>query len=127
MAVADAVLVAKIDFAIMVHDVGWAFIVECNFDSFAHDACITVADMDVRYFDSGASKHITSHRDLFSSLETIPVGNSVLCANSSYPVQGLEKFSWLLQMEVLLFCWMYYLCQVSRRTCCQSLHLLGMA
>ena len=38
------------------------------------------------------SKHITSHRDLFSSLETVPVGNSVMCAsNSSYPVKEIGK------------------------------------
>ena len=80
--VADAAH-AKIDFANMVHDAEWAFIVECNFDSSAHDACMIVAYLDVWYFDSGASKHITSHCDLFSSHETVPVGNSVMCANDS--------------------------------------------
>ena len=47
---------AKTDSANMVHDAEWALTVECSFDSFAHDACMTVADMDVWYFDSAASK-----------------------------------------------------------------------
>ncbi|MCO5570476.1 hypothetical protein L7F22_024198 [Adiantum nelumboides] len=50
------------------------------------------ADSHVWYFDSGATKHITSHRDLFTSLESVPHGNSVTCANNaSYPVQGVGK------------------------------------
>ena len=78
---------------------------ECNYDSSTHDACMTIADTDVRYFDSGASKRVTSHRDLFSSLETFPIGISVMCAkNSSYSVKGIGNFSWLLQVEALLFC-----------------------
>ncbi|MCO5612523.1 hypothetical protein L7F22_066791 [Adiantum nelumboides] len=49
-------------------------------------------DSHVWYFDNGATKHITSHRDLFTSLESVPHGNSVTCANNaSYPVQGVEK------------------------------------
>ena len=53
---------------------------------------MTVVDMDVLYFDNGAIKHITSHSDLFSFLETISVGNSVMCANdSSYPIKGIGK------------------------------------
>ena len=42
------------------------------------------------YFDSGASKHITSQQDMFSSLKSAPAGNTVMCANnSSYPVKGV--------------------------------------
>ena len=49
-----------------------------------------IADMHVWYFDSGASKHTTSHHDLFSSLEIVLVGNSFMCAkNSLYPVKGV--------------------------------------
>ncbi|MCO5581848.1 hypothetical protein L7F22_035737 [Adiantum nelumboides] len=37
-----------------------------------------------------ATKHITSHRDLFTSLESVPHGNSVTCANNaSYPIEGV--------------------------------------
>ena len=50
------------------------------------------ADSHVWYFDSGSTKHITSHRDLFTSLEAIPHGNTITCANNaSYPVQGVGK------------------------------------
>ena len=46
----------------------------------------------VWYFDSGASKHITSQHDLFTSLNSAPIGNSVTCAdNSSYPIKGVGK------------------------------------
>ena len=49
-------------------------------------------DSDVWYFDSGATKHITSQRSFFSSLESAPTGNTVTCANnSSYPVMGVGK------------------------------------
>ncbi|MCO5573108.1 hypothetical protein L7F22_026873 [Adiantum nelumboides] len=58
-----------------------------------HNACMSIAtDSHVWYFDSGATKHITSHHDLFTSLESVPHGNSVTCANNaSYPVQGVGK------------------------------------
>ncbi|MCO5558079.1 hypothetical protein L7F22_011655 [Adiantum nelumboides] len=67
--------------------------VECTYNPVVHDACMSVAaDSHVWYFDSGATKHITSHRDLFTSLESVPHGNSVTCANNaSYPVQGVGK------------------------------------
>ena len=73
------------------------------------------------YFDSGASKHITSHRDLFSSLETVAVGNSVMCANdSSYPVKGTGKLSWLLQWKH--FCFVgCYICARDRKELAISL------
>ncbi|MCO5573934.1 hypothetical protein L7F22_027712 [Adiantum nelumboides] len=42
------------------------------------------------YFDSGASRHITSRKDLFSSLDAAPAGKKVTCANNaSYPIKGV--------------------------------------
>ncbi|MCO5550359.1 hypothetical protein L7F22_003843 [Adiantum nelumboides] len=42
------------------------------------------------YFDSGASRHITSRKDLFCSLDAAPVGKKVTCANNaSYPIKGV--------------------------------------
>ncbi|MCO5612323.1 hypothetical protein L7F22_066589 [Adiantum nelumboides] len=70
-------------------DKEWAFSAKCTYNPTVHDACmLIVADSHVWYFDSGATKHITSHRDLFTSLESVPHGNSVTCANNaSHPVQ----------------------------------------
>ncbi|MCO5562978.1 hypothetical protein L7F22_016614 [Adiantum nelumboides] len=74
-------------------DAECAFSTECTYNPAVHDACMSVAaDSHVWYFDNGATKHITSHRDLFTSLESVPHGNSVTCANNaSYPVQGVGK------------------------------------
>ena len=53
---------------------------------------VCFADSHVWYFDSGATKHITSQRDMFTCLESLPVGNSVTCTNNSeYPVRGVGK------------------------------------
>ncbi|MCO5566497.1 hypothetical protein L7F22_020174 [Adiantum nelumboides] len=44
------------------------------------------------YFDSGASRHITSKKDLFCSLDAAPAGKKVTCANNaSYPIKGVGK------------------------------------
>ncbi|MCO5572076.1 hypothetical protein L7F22_025827 [Adiantum nelumboides] len=44
------------------------------------------------YFDSGASKHITSRKDLFCSLDAALAEKKVTCANnSSYPIGGGGK------------------------------------
>ena len=74
-------------------DAEWAFIVHCQYDPSIHDACLEVSiDSDVWYFDSGATKLITSHRDMFTCLEVVPNGNTVTCANNaSYPVKGIGK------------------------------------
>ncbi|WP_165349319.1 hypothetical protein, partial [Enterobacter cloacae complex sp. 4DZ1-17B1] len=74
-------------------DAQWAFSVECTYNPVVHDACMSVvANSHVWYFDSGAIKHITSHRELFTSLESVPHGILVTCANNaSYPVQGVGK------------------------------------
>ena len=51
-----------------------------------------VLDSHVWYFDSGASKHITSQRDMFPSLDSAPTGNSITCVdNSSYLVEGVGE------------------------------------
>ncbi|MCO5602425.1 hypothetical protein L7F22_056557 [Adiantum nelumboides] len=42
------------------------------------------------YFDSGASMHINSRKDLFCSLDAAPAGKKVTCANNaSYPIRGV--------------------------------------
>ncbi|MCO5573958.1 hypothetical protein L7F22_027736 [Adiantum nelumboides] len=42
------------------------------------------------YFDSGASRHITSRKDLFCSLDAAPAGKKVTCANNaSYAIKGV--------------------------------------
>ncbi len=81
------------DSANVVQDAEWAFTVRCQYDPSVHDACMAVSDDSyVWYFDSGATKHITSHRDMFTSLEAVPTGNTVTCANNaSYPVKGVGK------------------------------------
>ncbi|MCO5597384.1 hypothetical protein L7F22_051460 [Adiantum nelumboides] len=44
------------------------------------------------YFDSGASRHITSRKDLFCSLDAAPAGKKMTCANNaSYPIKGVGK------------------------------------
>ncbi|MCO5611034.1 hypothetical protein L7F22_065284 [Adiantum nelumboides] len=44
------------------------------------------------YFDSGASRHITSRKDLFCSLDAAPAGKKVTCANNaSNPIKGVSK------------------------------------
>ncbi|MCO5564735.1 hypothetical protein L7F22_018403 [Adiantum nelumboides] len=44
------------------------------------------------YFDSGASRHITSRKDLLCSLDAAPAGKKVTCANNaSYPIKGVGK------------------------------------
>ena len=91
MVIVDA-STAKIDFANIVLDVEWPFNVKSSYSFSTHDACMIVADMHVWYFDSGASEHITSHCDLFSSLETVPSRKTIMCANnSSYPIKGIGK------------------------------------
>ncbi|MCO5552141.1 hypothetical protein L7F22_005651 [Adiantum nelumboides] len=62
-------------------DVEWAFSAEGTYNPAVHDACMLVAaDSHVLYFDSGATKHITSHHDLFTSLERICIPLLLLLA-----------------------------------------------
>ena len=74
----------------VVQDTEWAFSAQCSYDPLLHDSCMSAVDSEVWYFDSGATKHITSQRSLFTSLESAPKGNTVTCANNaSYPVKGV--------------------------------------
>ena len=76
----------------VVQDTEWAFSVQCSYDPLLHDSCMSAVDSDVWYFDNGATKHITSQRNLFTSPEYAPKGNTVTCANnSSYPVEGVGQ------------------------------------
>ncbi|MCO5609186.1 hypothetical protein L7F22_063409 [Adiantum nelumboides] len=44
------------------------------------------------YFDSGASRHITSRKDFFCSLDAAPARKKVTCANNaSYPIKDVGK------------------------------------
>ena len=83
---------SKSESANVAQDADWAFTVHCSYNPLLHDTCMSIMDSHVWYFDSGASKHITSQRDMFTSLESAPIGNSVTCAdNSSYPVKGVGQ------------------------------------
>ena len=64
-----------------------------QYDPFVHDACIAIPiDSNVWYFDSVATKHITSHRDMLTCLEAFPNGSTNTCANNaSYLVKGVGK------------------------------------
>ena len=76
----------------VVQDAEWAFTVQCNYNPLLHDACMSIVDSDLWYFDSGATKHITSQRNMFTSLESAPTRNTVTCANnSSYPIKGVGQ------------------------------------
>ena len=81
------------DSANVVPDVEWTFSVHCQYDPSIHDACLAISvDSDVWYFDRSATKHITSHHDMFTCFEVVPNENTVTCANNaSYPVKGIGK------------------------------------
>ena len=67
----------------------YAFIVCSDFS-----ACSINEAQVIWYFDSGASRHITSRKDLFRSLDAAPAGKQVTCANnSSYPIKGVGEIS----------------------------------
>ena len=51
-----------------------------------------VVESDVWYFNSGATKHITSPGNFFISFEPNSIGNTVTCANNSFDlVMGVGK------------------------------------
>ena len=53
---------------------------------------MSIVDSHVWYFHSGASKHITLQCDMFTSLDSTSIGNSVTCADkSSYLEKGVGK------------------------------------
>ena len=50
----------KIEFANLVQNVEeWAFSTVCSFDPSSHEQCMSIVDLEVWYFDSGATKHVT--------------------------------------------------------------------
>ena len=66
-------------------------------DSYAFLVCLDFSTYNVSdahtiwFFDNGASRHITSRKDLFSLLGATSIGRKVTCAtNSSYPIQGIN-------------------------------------
>jgi len=67
----------------------WCFYT-CSYDPSQEVHSLSVSDSgDVWFFDSGASRHITSRKDLFGRLIPSSCGRKVTCANNaSYPVQG---------------------------------------
>ena len=56
----------------LVQNEEWAFTIVCSFDPSSFEQCMSVVESDVWYFDSGATKHITSQRNFFTSLELAP-------------------------------------------------------
>ncbi|MCO5581449.1 hypothetical protein L7F22_035333 [Adiantum nelumboides] len=56
----------------------------------------------ILYFDSGASIHITSRKDLLCSLDAASAGKKVTCANNaSYPIKGVGMMKSLLSVSSL--------------------------
>lgn len=81
---------------------------------------MSIEDSQMWYFDSGATKHITSQHDIFSFLESAPTWNTITCAdNSMYRVKGVGTI-------VLSHLKMPCMFMGSRRICCQFLHLLDL-
>ena len=62
----------------------WACVVTCHYDASLHSKCMVVSEADLDwFFDSGASKHITSCKRFFASLKDAPKGGHVVCANNA--------------------------------------------
>ena len=59
----------------------YGFTVQCDYNPSVHDASDTSMSISAStsFFDSGASKHITSCRSLFTSLVDAQKGDSVTC------------------------------------------------
>ena len=75
-------------------DQSWGFIVQCHYSHLVHDASDTCMSISAStwFFDSGASKHITSCRSLFTSLDDALKGGFVICANdASYVAKGIGQ------------------------------------
>lgn len=70
-------------------------IVSCSYNPSMHttdESCLSVTSQEDWYFDSGASKHITSQRNLFSVFDATSERGTVTCANNSaYAIQGVGK------------------------------------
>ena len=66
----------------------------CVVATLQHSKCMIVSEVDSDwFFDSGASKHITSCKSFFVSLKDAPApkGEHVVCVhNASYPIIGIR-------------------------------------
>ena len=65
----------------------------CRYDSSKYACTFNINEtQNTWYFDSGASKHITSRKCFFDSLQSSPSAKRVSCANnSSYSVCGIGE------------------------------------
>ena len=92
MTISENVSSAKSDEANMAQDY-WACVVTYHYDASLHSKCMVVSEIDSDwFFDSGASKHITSCKSFFASLKDAPKGGHVVCANNaSYPIIGVGE------------------------------------
>ena len=73
-----------IDSTYVVQDIEWAFSMQCSYNPSIHDHAYMAKFVDhVWYFDSGATKNITLHKNFFTSLEDDPNGNTITCANNA--------------------------------------------
>ena len=108
MAVVDASL-SHAQSVNLVQDANWAFSVQCCYNPLPHDACFTIAELHVWYFDSGASKHITSQHDMFSSLKSAPAQTILSCLQITPLIQlkELETLYLLLVMVAHSHFWMH--------------------
>ena len=57
----------------VVQDLDWAFTVQCSYDPSREDACMAVADVDVWYFDSGATPSTLPLIAIFLLLFILPL------------------------------------------------------
>ena len=74
---------------LVVH-IGYAFAI-CSYDGneIVHLSVSASEQKSVWYFDSGASRHIISYKELFKKLNSAPGDKKVSCANnSSYAIKG---------------------------------------
>ena len=82
----------KVEAHIAQHE--WAFSIHTIYDPSKDDVCLSVSDStDDWYFDSGASKHITSCKNFFVTLEdACHKAGTVTCANNaSYTIKGIGQ------------------------------------
>ena len=93
MSIVETTPNAKNDKANVAQDV-WACVITCNYDS----SCMVVNEVNSDwFFDSGASKHITSCKSFFAPLKDAPKGGHVVCANNA-----LFWLKWSFGMLVLV-------------------------
>ena len=80
------------DHANFAKDQSWGFLVQCHYNPSMHDASDTcmLISTSTWFLDSGASKHISSCKSLFTFLTDALKGGSVTCANyASFVAKGI--------------------------------------